>query len=127
MWVGEMRKYPKIVKTKSGEITIDKNTYEKDVYIFANGEIKKRKKSLAKEVYGTSHKIGPAELKKLCKGHPRKVFIRTGQSGLLELTEEGHQYLAEHRIEVQALPTPELIQAFNKCEKHKAALIHVNC
>ncbi|MBC8217590.1 MAG: hypothetical protein H8E73_03930 [Planctomycetes bacterium] len=118
---------PQIVETSFGKITVDKTTYEKDIYIFANGEIKKRKKSLAREVYGTSHKIGPAELKKLCKGRPRKVFIATGQSGLLELTEEGHRYLAEHGIEVQTLSTPELIDAFNKCEKRKAALIHVAC
>ena len=118
---------PKIVETKFGEITVDKNTYERDIYIFANGEIKKRKKSLAKDVYGTSHKIGLSELKKLCKGHPRTIFIGTGQSGLVELTEEGHRYLAERGIEVQALATPEVIEALNKCEKHKAALIHVTC
>ena len=122
-----MYTHPQIIETSFGKITVDRNTYDKDIYIFANGEIKKRKKSLAREVYGTSHKIGPAELRKLCKGHPRKVFIGTGQSGLLELTEEGHQYLAQHGIEVQTLPTPELIEPFNKCEKHKAALIHVNC
>ena len=122
-----MGKNPRIVETKFGEITVDKNTYEKDIYIFANGEIKKRKKSLAKDIYGTSHKIGPTELKKLCKGHPGTKFIGTGQSGLVELTEEGHRYLTEHGVEVQTFVTPELIEAFNKCGKHKAALIHVTC
>ncbi|MHC4071603.1 MAG: hypothetical protein ACYSWW_09510 [Planctomycetota bacterium] len=52
-----MSKYPKIVNTKSGQITIDKNTYEKDVYIFANGEINKTKESIAREIYGTSRKV----------------------------------------------------------------------
>ena len=122
-----MGKQPKIVKTAFGEITVDKNTYDKDIYIFANGDIKKRKKSLAKEVYGTSHKIGPTELKKLCKGHPRTIFIGTGQSGLVELTDEGQNYLSERGIGVKALTTPELIDAFNKYEKQKAALIHVTC
>ena len=122
-----MSAQPQIVKTSFGKITVDKNTYEKDIYILASGEIKKRKKSLAREVYGTSHKIGPTELKKLCKGHPRVVFIGTGQSGLMELTEEGLSYLAERGIEVQALATPEVIDAFNRCQKQKAALIHVTC
>ena len=90
--------------------------------------VKSRKKnSLAKDIYGTSHKTSPTELKKLCKGHPRRIFIGTGQSGPVELTEEGHWYLAKRGIEVQTLATPELIEAFNKCEKHKAALIHVTC
>lgn len=122
-----MSTQPNIIKTSFGEITVDKNTYEKDIYIFASGEIKKRKKSLAREAYGTSHKIGPSELKKLCKGHPRIVFIGTGQSGLAELTEEGKSYLDELGIEVQALATPEIIDAFNKCQKQKAALIHITC
>ena len=122
-----MSKHPKIIKTSFGEITVDKHTYEKDIYILADGEVKRRKKSLAKKVYGTSHKIGPPELKKICKGHPKVIFIGTGQSGLVELTEEGQQYLAERGIEAQTLATPDVIKAFNKCDKHKAALIHVNC
>ena len=122
-----MGKYPKIVKTSFGQVTVDKNTYEKDIYILANGDVKKRKKSLAKEVYGTSHKIGPAELKLLCKGHPKTVFLGTGQSGLAELTEEGKKYLDERGVDVETLATPEIIEAFNKCEKTKAALLHVTC
>jgi hypothetical protein len=122
-----MSRHSKIVDTKFGEITVDTNTYEKDIYIFANGEIKKRKKSIAKEVYGTSHKIGPTELKKLCKGRPKVIFIGTGQSGLVELTEEGKQYLSKHSINVHTLTTPEVIEAFNNCEKNKEALIHVTC
>ena len=125
--IGEMGKHPKVIKTSFGEITVDKHTYEKDIYILADGEVKRRKKSLAKKVYGTSHKIGPAELKKICKGHPRAVFIGTGQSGLVELTEEGEQYLTERGIDIQVLATPDVIDTFNKCDKSKAALIHVTC
>jgi hypothetical protein len=55
------------------------------------------------------------------------IFIGTGQSGLVELTDEGKNYLVERGIEVEALTTPELINAFNSCEKPKAALIHVTC
>ncbi|HNY80823.1 MAG: MTH938/NDUFAF3 family protein [Sedimentisphaerales bacterium] len=116
-----------IMGTSFGEITIGKTTYETDVYVLASGEVKRRKKRLAKEVYGTSHKIGPAELKRICKGGPKKVFIGTGQSGVAELTPEGCDFLREHRIEFCALPTPELIDAYNKFAKPKAALIHVTC
>ena len=122
-----MGKNPTIKETSFGTITVDKNTYEKDIYIFSDGQIKRRKKSIAKKIYGTSHKIGPAELKKLYKGHPRTIFIGTGHSGLVELTEEGQQYLAEHRIDVKTLSTLEVIEAFNQCENTKAALLHVTC
>ena len=63
----------------------------------------------------------------LCKGHPKTVFLGTGQSGLAELTEEGKKYLDEHGVDVETLATPEIIEAFNKCEKTKAALLHVTC
>lgn len=116
-----------IIETSFGQVTIGRNTYEHDVYILADGEVKKRKKRLAREVYGTSHKIGPAELKKLCKGRPRKVFIGTGQSGLAEVTPEADAYLREHGIEACILPTPEVIGPYNKSTQAKAALIHVTC
>ncbi len=116
-----------IVGTSFGEITIGRTTYETDVYILAHGEVKRRKKKIAREIYGTSHKIGPAELKKVCKGGPKKVFIGTGQSGAAELTAEGREFLEGHHIEVCVVPTPEVIDAFNQCSKSKAALIHVTC
>jgi hypothetical protein len=116
-----------IVSTRFGEITIGENAYQKDIYILVSGAVKKRKKSLAKEAYGTSHKIGPAELKQVCKGHPRWVFIGSGQSGLCELTEEGREYLEEHGVKYQVIPTPDMAESFNRCKELKAALIHVTC
>jgi hypothetical protein len=119
--------YPKITGTAFGSITLDDETYDKDVYILADGEVKKRKKRVAKEVYGTSHKIGPDELAKVCRGNPTIVFIGTGQQGVAELTEEGRQYLEKHRIDYAALPTPQIVASYNKCEKRKAALLHITC
>jgi hypothetical protein len=121
MWIGEMSKYPKIVKTKSGEITTDKNTYEKDVYISANGEINKRKKSPVKQVYSTSHKIGPVERKKLCENPSQKGVHGTDQSGLLDLTEGGHRYLAEQGIEVQTLSDSRTDRSFQEMRKAQSS------
>ena len=122
-----MKDYPEITSTNFGEVTINDMTYEHDIYIFADGQIKKRKKSLAKEIYGTSHMIGPEELKKLCKEKPAVVFIGTGQSGAAQLTEDGRAYLSKHKIEYVDISTPEIIESYNCCTKSKAALIHVTC
>lgn len=122
-----MADYPKITGTEFGVITLGKATYEKDIYILADGEVKKRKKKLAREVYGTAHKIGPGELKKLCNGRPKIVFIGTGHQGVAELTDEGRQYLQQRGIDYAALPTPEIIASYNKCRRPKAALIHITC
>jgi len=81
----------------------------------------------AKEVYGTSHMIGPKELERVCRGGLEVLFVGTGHSGQMEVTEEAQQYLAQRSIECRALPTPELVEAYNKSEQRKAALIHVTC
>jgi glucokinase len=120
-------RYPRIQSTEFGSVTIDGRTYEKDVCIRAGGKVKKRKKKRVKKQYGTSHKIGPAELSKVCKGDPEILVIGTGQSGSAALTPDGAEFLSEHGIRVLAVPTPEAIEEFNKAEGRKAALIHVTC
>jgi hypothetical protein len=118
---------PSIAETSFGRITIGGETYDHDVYVLADGAVKKRKKKLAKAAYGTSHKIGPDELRRLCKHGPEVVFIGTGQYGVAELTPEGEAYLRGHVAEWHVLPTPQLAEAYNACDSPKAALIHVTC
>jgi len=119
--------YPTIDGTRFGEVTIDGTTYDKDVYVFADGQVKKRKKSLAKDAYGTSHKIGPKELARVCRGNPEVLVIGTGQNGGAELTSEGERFLKEHGVEFRALPTPKAVKAYSDLKARKAALIHVTC
>ena len=122
-----MADYPTITGTAFGSITVGDETYDKDIYILADGQVKKRKKKLAKAVYGTSHQIGPDELERVCRGGPEMVFIGTGQQGVTELTPEGKRYLEKRRIDYAALPTPDMLVSYNKCDQRKAALIHVTC
>jgi hypothetical protein len=122
-----MKKYPRIRETHFGEITLGSKPYACDVVIFASSKIKKRDKSIAKERYGTSHKIGPRELKRVCRKEPEILFIGTGQDDQARLTGKGRRYLEKNAIAVEALPTPELIDAWNRSKKRKAALIHVTC
>jgi len=119
--------YPEITRPRFGEITVGKKTYAHDVVITVDGKVKKRKKALAKELYGSSHTIGPKELEKVCRGGPAVLFVGTGHSGLAELNEDARRYLALRSIECQALPTPETAEAYTRCGERKAALIHVTC
>ena len=52
---------PRIEKTSFGYITINGETYEHDIIIRLNGEVKKRKKKLSKKYYDTSHIISIEE------------------------------------------------------------------
>jgi hypothetical protein len=118
---------PKIARTRFGEVVVGEHTYTRDVYILADGTVKKRKKKLAKQLYGTSHVIGPKELDRLCKGRPQVVFVGTGQYGAAELADGAADHLRKQGIECRAMPTPDLLEAYNRTARPKAALIHVTC
>ena len=118
---------PQITQTSFGEITVDKETYQHDIYLMVNGKVAKRKKRLAKDNHGNSHLIGAKELSKVCKGGPEILFVGTGQSNEVELAEEGKEFLDQRVIEYQLIPTPEIAKVYNSCTKRKAALIHVTC
>lgn len=119
--------YPKIHSATFGQVTVGKKTHGHDIYIRADGKVKKRKKKVAKEHYGTSHTIGPEELDAVCKGGPQILFVGTGHSGQVQLSGEAERYLSQRAIEVRAMPTPEVAEAYNHSTRRRAALIHVTC
>jgi len=123
----EVPKYPKIEEVAFGRITIGKNTYDQDVYIRATGKVKKRKKSLAKQLYGSSHTIGAEEIERVCRGAPELVIVGTGMSGGAELHDSARRFLEQRAIECRVLPTPEAVDAYNQSPKRKAILVHLTC
>ena len=119
--------YPTITYAGLGEVAIDNQVHQTDLYIRADGKIKKRSKKLAKTIYGTAHKIGPEELQKVCNGHPRLVVVGTGHSGMAALTPEAEQFLRNRHIAFEQLPNPGAVEAYNQATGRKAFIIHVKC
>jgi hypothetical protein len=120
---------PRIDRTQFGSVTIDGKVFEHDVLIRLGGQVEKRKKKLSKAVYGTSHTISLAEAKHLYqyqKGAVR-LLIGAGQHGTVALSEEAAAYLERHRCQVELLPTPEVIPAWNQAEGAVIAMVHVTC
>jgi len=119
--------YPELSGAEFGEIIIGDTTHARDVFITVDGVVKNRKKGKAKEIYGTSHKVGPKELKKVCRGGPEVLFVGTGHSGQVELTEDAQRFLDQRAIECRPVKTPQLPAAYNDSAKRKAVLVHVTC
>ena len=119
--------YPRIDRTSFGQVTVGEKIYTHDLYIRADGKLKKRDKKLAKQLYGSSHTIGPKELEKVCKGDPEVLFIGNGTSGMAEVNEQARRYLAERSIQHEVLTTPKAVEAYNNSRRRKALLIHVTC
>jgi hypothetical protein len=118
---------PKINRTKFGSITIEGETFERDVIIRLNGEVKKRKKKLSKAVYGTSHIVSREEAQHVYQEGAERIIVGAGQNGMVELSEEAAEYFASQECQVDLLPTKEAIQAWNEAEGRVIGLFHVTC
>ena len=118
---------PKINSTRFGSITIEGETYENDVLIRLDGEVKKRKKKLSKAIYGTSHRISLDEAEYIYEEGAERLVIGTGQTGLVELSEEAADYFRKNKCQVQMYPTPEAIRIWNQSDGEIIALFHITC
>ena len=120
-------KYPEITRIGVGEITVEKKTYTCDINISVGGKVTKRDKSIAEEMPGSVHTIGPKELKKLCKGGPEIVFIGADKTDHVELTEDARRFLLHRTIQCEILPTSKAAESYNGSKIRKAAMMHVTC
>lgn len=119
---------PTIDRTTFGSITIDGERFAHDVIIRLGGRVKKRKKRLSKEVYGTSHVLSLAEAKHVYDKGTTRLIVGTGQQGNVRLSEEAEDYFKRKHCDVQLLPTPEAIQVWNKADRGAVTgLFHVTC
>ncbi|NLF07834.1 MAG: ROK family protein [Pirellulaceae bacterium] len=119
--------YPRIENIVFGEIKIGRKTFDRDVCILADGKVKKRKKNLAKKTAGSAHVIGPKELESICRRGPEVLFIGSGMSGKLALSDDARQYLEQRAIKCEIHPTPKAAEEYNSSKRRKAALMHVTC
>jgi hypothetical protein len=118
---------PHIDGTEFGSITVDGEIYDHDIVIRLGGRVKKRKKKLSKERYGTSHTVSVEEAEHIYDDGAEQVIVGTGQHGVLKLSEEAAAYFKDHGCTVQALPTPDAVKAWNETEGQVIAMFHVTC
>lgn len=118
---------PRIDATAFGSITIAGKAYEHDVIIRLNGEVEKRKKKLSKAIYGTSHRISLAEAQYVYERGAQHVIVGAGQGGNVTLSDEAMNYFRQVQCQVQLLPTPQAIRAWNEATDAVIGLFHVTC
>jgi glucokinase len=117
--------YPEITEIAPGSVVIGGREYGTDIYVRANGKVKKRKRAVIKREYGTPHVIGQKELKKVCKGRPATLIVGTGFEGIASLDEDAERYLQELGIAFKLLHTPNAVAEYNRTDGPKALILHV--
>jgi len=118
---------PVIQATSFGSITIDGQTFRHDVILRLDGAIKKRKKKLSKQVYGTSHTISLDEAKHVYEEGAELLIIGTGKFDSVRLSEEAEAYLEKHGCRTELAPTSKAIKLWNEAQGPVIGLFHVTC
>ena len=119
--------YPAIKYVSLGEVAVGKDIYKTDIYIRGDGKVKQRDEQAARDRYATSHKIGPEELAKVCKGRPALLVIGMGRSGMASLTVEAEDFLRQRDISFVMEPNQRAVKAYNNANGRKALVLHVSC
>ena len=118
---------PIIRKSSFGSIQIDEKKYEHDVVITLDGSIKKRKKKLSKEVFGTSHIISLAEAEDIYEPGSELLIIGGGVNNMVKLSSEAAQYFENHKLKTIIEATPQAAQRWNDAGGKVTALFHITC
>jgi hypothetical protein len=118
---------PEIERTEFGSITIEGTTFEHDVLIRLDGQVRKRKKKLSKAVYGTSHVVSLDEARHVYEEGAERLIVGTGQAGLVGLSDEAADYFSRKKCQVELLPTSEAIETWNEARGAVIGLFHITC
>ncbi len=89
--------------------------------------MKKRQKKLSKAIYGTSHVISLDEARHVYEQGAERLIVGAGQYGLVELSDEAAAFFAEQGCQVELLPAPQAVEAWNEAQGAVIALFHVTC
>lgn len=119
---------PFLEATTFGSVTIDGQEYQHDVIVRPDGTLVRRKKKLSRR-HGSSHLVSRREIRYVLKGGRRaeELYVGAGQHSQLDLSKKAQRYLEKRGIRLCRRETPEVLPAFNRAVRRKAALIHVTC
>jgi hypothetical protein len=109
---------PHVDRTAFGWLEVEGERYEHDVLIRLDGRVRRRKKKLSKQVFGTSHTISLEEARHVHEDGAATLIIGSGQSAQVHLSPEADEFF---------LRTPEAIAAWNESRGKVIGLFHVTC
>lgn len=117
----------RIDKLSFGSIVIDDKKFSRDVLIFGDGTVKKRKGGFL--MFG-SHDIKKEEIEELTLGEPDAIIVGTGTSGKAIVSADVESWAQENNLDFIVEPSYEAAATLNELtgqKKKVAALIHITC
>ncbi len=116
----------KIDELTFGSIIVEGKKYRRDVLIFADGTVKKRKGGFL--MFG-SHKIKKQELEELSQGQPETIIVGTGTNSAAHIAPEAESWAKGKNLSLLVQPSHDAVAVVNELGEQKkvAALIHITC
>ena len=117
----------KIREFTFGSIVVEGKKYRRDILIFADGTVKKRRGGFV--MFG-SHEIEKRELEQLSQGQPEAVIIGTGTNGAAHTAPEAENWARQRSLSLLVQPSYDAVAKINALaegQKKVAALIHITC
>lgn len=117
-----------IDRIKWGKIIVGDKEYH-DILFFGD-TLEERDYERLKELFGTSHKIGDWEVKKLFSKDPEMIIIGTGWAGVVKVPPAIEKEAKHRGINLKLFKSPKAVKEFNKLTKEGKkvnALIHSTC
>ena len=117
----------KIEKFSFGSIVIEGKKYRRDVLIFADGTVKKRKGGFL--MFG-NHKIKKKEIEELIRGQPETIIVGTGTDSVAKIAPDIESWAQERNLILLVQPSYDAVAKLNELSGQKkkvAALIHITC
>ena len=113
----------KVNKLSFGSITIDGETFDKDV-IIDHGTVNKRKKGESKK-YRDRFGHTPLSVEENIPWDCRHLIVGTGHSSSLPVMKEVFEMAVRKRVELITMSTPEAVKHVN--DKDTNLILHLTC
>ncbi len=107
--------------TSFGSITVDGKRYPHDVWVFADGSIRRRDRD---------HEFTLDELDLLLGGNPEIVVVGTGQSGCVRIDEDAAKEADRRGVKIISDVTPDALKRYNEAvgaKRRAAGAFHTTC
>lgn len=117
----------KIEKFSFGSIVIEGKKYRRDVLIFADGTVKRRRGGFL--MFG-SHKIKKKEIEELIQGQPETIIVGTGTDSAANIAPNVESWAEGNNLNLLVQPSYNAVAKLNELtgqNKQVAALIHITC
>lgn len=112
---------------KFGAININGKKHKRDVFLFPDGSLQKRKRGFWRL---GSHSIKKEEISDLLETGSDTVIIGTGAMSRAKLTPDAESAVRQAKAELIVLPSKKATEKYNEqvgLGKRVAAMIHITC